>query len=119
MTLQLATASENTYSEIQRRRPLSEQLEFGLGAFFVIGISLICILALLFLSHNNRVATKGYELKMLQVKRAELTQQNEILSMQIADLQSLSNIENDESVQNMIKISEPLYIRGDTAVAKK
>lgn len=103
--------------ENKLRRPLSRQIELGIGAFLIVGIVLIALLALLFLSHSNRVATKGYELKMLQNERVKLIKENEILSMQIADLQSLEALENDEFTANMVKAEKPKYIRGDTAVA--
>ncbi len=64
------------------------------------------------------MATKGYTLRVLQQDRAELTQQNEILSMQIADLQSLEAMENNMIIESMVKAHQPQYIRGDTAVAK-
>lgn len=99
------------------KKPLSKQIELGVGAFLFISIACICLLSLLFLSHNNRVATKGYELRMLQETRAQLLREQEILSMQIADLQSLRSIENDNVVKTMVKADRPQYIRVDTAVA--
>jgi hypothetical protein len=101
------------------RKPLSEQIELGVGAFLFVCISIICLLSLLFLSHNNRVATKGYELKMLQTERSELVRTNEVLSMQIADLQSLEAMESDSVIKSMVPAERPKYIRTDTAVAVK
>jgi hypothetical protein len=101
------------------RKPLSQQIELGVGAFLFVCISIICLLSLLFLSHNNRVATKGYELKVLQAQRSELMRTNEVLSMQIADLQSLEAMESDSVIKNMIPAERPRYIRTDTAVAVK
>jgi len=54
---------------------------------------------------------------VLQSHRSELLQENEILSMQIADLQALSALENDAVIRAMVKAEKPQYIRGDTAVA--
>lgn len=93
-------------------------MELGVGIFLFVSVSLICILALLFLSHSNRVATRGYELKVLQQKQANLVQQNEVLSMQVADMLSLDAMGKDEVIAAMIKVEQPKYIRGDTAVAK-
>ncbi|QQS58905.1 hypothetical protein IPN35_04920 [Candidatus Peregrinibacteria bacterium] len=101
-----------------QRRSLSERMELGVGIFLFVSVSLICILALLFLSHSNRVATRGYELKVLQQKQANLVQQNEVLSMQVADMLSLDAMGKDEVIAAMIKVEQPKYIRGDTAVAK-
>ncbi len=100
------------------QRPLSKRIEISVGAFLFISIALICVLSLLFLSHSNRVATKGYELKMLQSNRSELIRKNEVLSMQIADLQTLDAMENDSIIKTMVKAERPLYIRTNTAVAK-
>jgi len=99
------------------KKPLSKQIELGVGAFLFISTICICLLSLLFLSHNNRVATRGYELRMLQEKRAALLHEQEVLSMQIADLQSLRAMENDAVLQRMVRVDRPQYIRVDTAVA--
>lgn len=104
--------------EIVRRKSLSERVELGVGIFLFVSVSLICILALLFLSHSNRVATRGYELKVLQQKQSNLVRQNEVLSMQVADLLSLEAMEKDEFIASMVKAEQPMYIRGDTAVAQ-
>ncbi len=114
--LQLAPSA--TTEPPSNKRPLSERIELGVGAFLFITVTIICLLSLLFLSHSNRVATKGYELKMLQAKRAELLRSNEVLSMQIADLQALDALENDATIKLMVKIDQPQYIRTDTAVAQ-
>jgi len=101
-----------------RKRPLSERVELGIGAFTFITVTIICVLSLVFLSHSNRVATKGYELKILQDKRQDLLRKNEVLSMQIADLQTLESLANDNTIRTMVKAERPKYIRTDTAVAK-
>lgn len=118
--LEFQVVSSASQSRINgpHRRPLSERVEVGVGAFLFVTVALICLLALLFLSHSNRVATKGYELKMLQAKREELLKKNEVLSMQIADMQALDMLENDDVVRMMVKADRPKYIRTDTAVAQ-
>ncbi len=83
-----------------------------------ITVTIICLLSLLFLTHSNQVATRGYELKMLQAKRSDLLRENEVLSMQIADLQALDALANDTTIKRMVKADKPQYIRTDTAVAK-
>jgi hypothetical protein len=99
------------------RRPLSKRIELGVGTFLFVCVFFISLLLLLFLSHSNRVATKGYDLKVLQSERKELMRSNEVLSMQIADLQSLDALERDSVIKSMVKVGRPKYIRADTAVA--
>ncbi len=115
--INLAPNAENPTRVSVRKRPLSQRLEMSVGAFLFISIAVIGLFSLLFLSHVNRNATVGYELKGLEVERKELMRQNEILSMQIADLQTLAAMDNDETIKTMVKAERPKYIRYDTAVA--
>lgn len=98
------------------KKPLSKRIELSIGAFLFVSTSCICLFSLLFLSHSNRVATKGYELKRLQDTRSALMRENEVLSMQISDLQSLQAMVNDDVIKTMVKADRPQYIRVDTAV---
>ena len=100
------------------RRTLSERIETGLTAMLFAMTAIICLLALLYLSHANQESTKGHVLKVLRDERATLITKNEVLGMQIADLQSLEYLENDPKISSMIKADEPKFIRGDTALAK-
>jgi len=108
-----------TTPKITGRRPLSERIESSVGAFLAICGVIILTLTFAFLAHENRTATAGYQLKILHDEYAALLQKNEVLSMKISDLQSLRALENDTVLKNMVKITKPKYIRGDTAVAKK
>lgn len=118
MTTAFPTGSESSKS-INHRRPLSERIEASVGALLFTSIAIIAVLSLAFLAHGNSSATKGYEIKTLRETRANLLRENEILSMQIADLQSLDAMANDATIRAMVKVEEPRYIRGDTAVAMK
>ncbi len=113
-----ANPSGSEVSASVRRRPLSERIESSIGALLFVNIALVALLSLAFLSHGNRTATKGYEIKTLREARSNLLRENEVFSMQIADLQSLSAMANDQIIRAMVKIEKPKYIRGDTAVAK-
>lgn len=102
-----------------RKKTLSERIEVGITAVLFIMLVIICLLSLLFLSHSNRVATKGYQIKILRDERASLLTQNEVLGMKIADLQSLETLENDPKIASMVNVEKPLFIRGDTLTAQK
>lgn len=102
-----------------RKKTLSERIEVGITAVLFVMLVIICLLSLLFLSHSNRVATKGYQIKVLRDERASLLTQNEVLGMKIADLQSLEALENDPKIASMVDAGKPMFIRGDTLTAKK
>jgi hypothetical protein len=84
----------------------------------VIGL-LILVLALLILFHENTNATKGYRLRTLEHERSADLLKLEVLNMQIAQQQSLENLQQDGKIQAMIPVKNPTYVKGESAVAKK
>lgn len=72
--------------------------------------SLILILALLILFHENANATKGYRLRTLERQRSQLLLEEEVLNMQIAEQQSLDTLQNDPRVQVMQQPRSPVYL---------
>ncbi|MFA6523013.1 MAG: hypothetical protein WCS85_01450 [Candidatus Peribacteraceae bacterium] len=72
--------------------------------------TLIMLLALLILFHENATATKGYQLRGLQKERSMLLLEQEVLNMQIAESQSLQHLQNDPQVTNMLLPKRPTYV---------
>ena len=79
--------------------------------------SLILLLALLILFHQNATATKCYQLRNLERERSQLLLEEEILNMQVAESQALHRLSSDPVVQAMVAVKRPLYIEEDTTVA--
>ncbi|MDD5623679.1 MAG: hypothetical protein PHI23_03145 [Candidatus Peribacteraceae bacterium] len=79
--------------------------------------SLILLLALLILFHQNANATKGYMLRTLERERSRLLLEQEVLNMQVAEAQALKNLEEDKIVQAMLPARKPIYTQQDTTVA--
>ncbi|MFH0851444.1 MAG: hypothetical protein V1876_01720 [Candidatus Peregrinibacteria bacterium] len=79
--------------------------------------SLILILALFILFHQNATATKGYQLRNLERERSQLLLEEEILNMQVAEAQALHQLSEDSVVQAMVALKNPRYIQEDTTVA--
>ncbi len=75
---------------------------------FAIG-SIILILALLILFHQNSNATKGYQLRNLERERSQLLLEQEVLNMQVARAQAMDKIEADRQTQSMIPVIRPKY----------
>ena len=71
--------------------------------------SLILILALLILFHQNSNATKGYQLRNLERERSVLLMQQEVLNMQVARAQAMEKIESDHQIQKMAQVKKPQY----------
>lgn len=79
--------------------------------------SLILILALLILFHQNATATKGYQLRTLERERSQLLLEEEILNMQVAESQAIHRLASDPIVQSMLAARRLQYIEEDATVA--
>jgi len=79
--------------------------------------SLIFLLALFILFHQNATATKGYQLRNLERERSQLLLEEEILNMQVAEAQALHQLSEDPVVQAMVALRNPRYMQEDTTVA--
>lgn len=102
-----------------QKRTLSHKVEVGLNSLVVVIIALVGLISLAYLANANHNATKGYALKTLEIKRSHLLTENEIWNMEIAKVQSLESIQNDPKIRSMVKTDQPMFIRGDTAIASK
>jgi hypothetical protein len=74
--------------------------------------SLILLLALLILFHENANATKGYRLRSLEHERSKLLLEREVLKMHIAEEQALERLRADKRVQAMPDARRPRYVDG-------
>jgi hypothetical protein len=79
--------------------------------------SLILILALLILFHENATATKGYRLRSLERERSLLLVEQEILNMRNAEAQALQKLSIDHQITVMAPTKKPRYTEEDPAVA--
>ena len=73
-------------------------------------LSLICILLLYYVWILNVNATKGYNIRELEIEKKTLLMEKELLDVKIAELESLTTILKDNDLQNMETISEPKYL---------
>ncbi len=78
--------------------------------------SLILILALMILFHENANATKGYRLRTLERQRSQLLLTEEVQNMQIAQQQALEQLQQDPRVQEMIPAKGPQYVEGGIGI---
>jgi hypothetical protein len=106
-------------TENVRKRTLSQKVEFGITSLTFLTIVLIAIISLVYLAHANRNATKGYALKSLELKRSQLITENEVWDMQISEVKALKNLQSDPKIASMVKADQPLFVRGDTAIAAR
>lgn len=94
------------------------QLQFG-PMTLIVGLIFVAVaMSMLYLMHFNQVATKGYDLKRLEVDRQQLMDQNQMSNMNIDKVKSLDAITGSARIQRMVKANNVSFVRGDTALAK-
>lgn len=79
--------------------------------------TLILLLALMILFHENANATKGYRLRTLEYERAQLHLEEEVLKMRVAQEQSIQTLQNDTGVQAMVTPKKVTYLEATHSVA--
>lgn len=104
-------------SSVTQRSSLGRLINQSTVLLMVTIGSVILILALLILFHQNANATKGYMLRTLERERSQLLLEEEVLKMQLAQAQALKKLEQENQIQAMLPIRNPIYIEGDSTVA--
>lgn len=103
---------------IPNRLSLGKLVDQSTVLLMVVIGSLILLLALLILFHENANATKGYQLRTLEYERNQELLEEEVLKMRIAQEQSLDTLQNDPKIKAMVRVSNPQYARMERKVAK-
>lgn len=104
-------------SALTNRSSLGKMVDQSTILLMVAIGSLIFLLALMILFHENANATKGYRLRTLEHQRSQLLLESEVLKMQIAQEQALEKLQNDAKVQAMQQPKQTVYLNADAAVA--
>lgn len=101
-----------------RVTPVKWQFQFG-PMTLIIGLIFAAVgMSILYLMHFNQVATKGYDLKRLEVDRQQLMDQNQVSNMNIDKVKSMDAILGSHRIQRMVRANNVSFVRGDTALAK-
>ena len=116
-TFSTAAVSQSAGSLI-RRSSLGRLVNGSTMLLLVTIGTLIIVLALLILFHQNINATKGYRLRSLENAHNQLRVQEEILNMEIARAQALDTMQTDPKIQAMVKATKPQYATMEVAIAQ-
>ena len=93
-----------------KRKKDKENLDFGLTSTYITLLSLIVCLLLYYVWILNVNATKGYNIRILEREQKNLLIEKELLDVKIAELESLSNIMQEEDLKEMEKVEDPDYL---------
>jgi hypothetical protein len=108
------------YSKSSIKTPAAKKSEVVFTSIIAVLVFIFCGLSLIYLSHANMVATKGYKIKKLQEDRSQLQAELDVWNLKLARLQSVHSLDNSSKITAMQKTEEaPQFIKTDTQVALK
>lgn len=93
-----------------KRKKAKEHLDFWLTSTYITLLSIIVCFLLYYVWILNVNATKWYDIRVLEIEKKNLLMEKELLDVKIAELESLTNILQDEDLKNMEKIEDPDYL---------
>ncbi|MBD3270483.1 hypothetical protein GF376_03070 [Candidatus Peregrinibacteria bacterium] len=98
----------------------SELLSFDISPIYIMSFLMLAIacLSVLYLISFNQVATKGYELKRLEVSRQELKQQSDLKTLYLAKVKSMDHILASNYLSPMRKPGSVEFVSADSFLAK-
>ncbi len=100
-----------------RRSTLGQMVEQSTMLLLVSIGTLILMLALMILFHENANATTGYKLRSLEHQRSALLLEQEVVNMQVAQKQAIETLQGDTRIAQMIPLRNAGYIQADQSVA--
>lgn len=101
---------ENTQNFLSERKKERIELEYGFNSTYLFMIGLIACLIIYYVWIINVNATQGYNIRQLEIEKRNLTVEKQLLDVKIAELESLTNILNNDEVKNMEKVENPDYL---------
>ncbi|MCK5122753.1 MAG: hypothetical protein KAQ87_01225 [Candidatus Pacebacteria bacterium] len=93
-----------------RRRTVSQRAKESKFTVSVFSAALICVAGLLYVFQISGVATKGYEIGNYEKTLVELQKENQKMLIEIADLKSMNNLENESEKLSAIDYKDITYI---------
>lgn len=112
-------ASSQARKSKKRVQPLSEQIKSASQMLLVTIGSILLVSTVSFLYISSLKSAKGYELQKLQVTHEELLIQNRKLQRELNEAQALKNLENIDSIEEMVSTEDSNYVGEDGDLASR
>lgn len=97
-------------THFSRRKNEKEKFNFWVTSTYVTLLSIIWLLLVYYVWILNVNATQWYNIIQLEREKKNLLLEKQKIYAKIAELESLSNIMNEEDTKNMEKIEDPDYV---------
>lgn len=102
-----------------RTTRLSATIRFGVISLLAYVIIFFILVMGMYLFNFNSTHTKGYDLTRLEIDRQSLLLKTEQQQLAISESKSIINVKKRALNKAMVKSDTPIFMRLDSAVAKK
>jgi len=108
--------NRNTIAERRRRQ---SSIKFEAKPFLVIALLSVFMsfLSVMMLVNFNKISTKGYTIKYLEVQKQQLWEENEVLKKDLLEKKALSEMSYGAKAESMVRPGNVAYISGHNTVA--
>lgn len=113
LTLALPAGGVKTKKTALKTRYMPK-INFGVAILIFLGI-----FGILYLVEVNSISTKGYEIRTLEKRVFELSESAKRLQLEVAEQQSIQNIEGAVRVLNLVPSAGMNYLRDDGYALKR
>jgi hypothetical protein len=110
MNANLLVMKKGNFPFFSTRKTSRENFRLSFTETYVLALGLIAILGIYYVFMLNVNATKGYEVRNLELTRKNLVFEQNLVNIRIAEAESLSTISDNPSVQKMNVIDSPKYL---------
>ena len=102
--------SKKSSRQLERRKQILPAMKISIKALNLIIFSLIVVIGVSYLVQINGLATKGYKIKDLESRIAELNQEKADLELDALSLQSIGAVKDKVEGLGMVAIGETDYL---------
>ncbi len=92
------------------RKTSRENYRLSLRETYILALGLIGILGIYYVFVLNVNATKGYNVRTLEIARKNYVFEENLLNIKIAEAESLTNLTNSPFVGGMEQVENPRYL---------
>ena len=92
------------------RRTVSQKAKESRSVVGVLTAVLVCVFGLFYIFQISGVATKGYEIENYEKILFDLQKENQKMSIEIADLKAMNNLENESGKLSAIDYMDIIYV---------
>jgi hypothetical protein len=110
MNANILTLKKWHISFFSERQAAREHFRLSFTQTYILAIVMIAFLGVYYVWMLNQNATKGYNIRNLQMQYSELSFQENILDIRIAEWRSIDTILSFPTVQSMQSIDKPQFI---------